>query len=533
MSDSLNTNDRKNTCYELEQNSNSLIAIFKDIIRFIKQRKVFSVFILLASFLTYGCQLLYYRISIDNDFLLNDHSYINFHIVIKRTTNVILKYILDYERFNPYVTAFVTIFLIAIFAIVWSFVFNSAISGTKKNTSKYFWILPILFISYPTLAEQFCFLMQSVEVSIAIALCGLSIYCFNEYILNNKFFKFYIFAIIFASLAFGSYQAIVGLFISGVLAYFIIWFFNKDQSKKYNYMKIISLYLVGFIISLILYYCFASIIYLIFVGNGDDYIDNQFKWGILSFKKCIIDIIYYIKYMTFEKNVFSNILFYPISIAILDINIIKLIQNKCSCLEFILIIFATLAFIISPFIMPIALGSYIVPRIQLTMPFWLGFSLFYIISSVNKKVLLYSLLILSFFVAYRNIQKCVQLFYTGYIVYQEDVQLINKISYDIDKKVGQNNPSMPVMYVGKVDARIPNSCVKGEVLGASEFDWYPEEILGVTSRVYCLAKSIGYNYLLPTNEQAIKAKESSENMPVWPQEGSVDVRDGVVIVKLS
>ena len=65
------------------------------------------------------------------------------------------------------------------------------------------------------------------------------------------------------------------------------------------------------------------------------------------------------------------------------------------------------------------------------------------------------------------------------------------------------------------------------MIGASFFEW------GECGRTFLFMQAIGYNYRYPSKDDYEFAKIESRNMPNWPHPNSVQIRNNIVIVKLS
>ena len=96
--------------------------------------------------------------------------------------------------------------------------------------------------------------------------------------------------------------------------------------------------------------------------------------------------------------------------------------------------------------------------------------------------------------------------------------------------------SLPVVVVGHKPFQGNDSCIQGQVMGYSLFDWditvEPKPYYS-TGRVLGFLHTLGADYLPASASRMEEALTCSENMPVWPQEGCVQVQSGMVIVKLS
>ena len=70
--------------------------------------------------------------------------------------------------------------------------------------------------------------------------------------------------------------------------------------------------------------------------------------------------------------------------------------------------------------------------------------------------------------------------------------------------------------------------MRGEFLGLSWFEYG-----GDSHRALGFMRTIGYPYITATDEETQRAKEIAQTMDVWPNNGSVIFKDGLIIVRLS
>lgn len=148
---------------------------------------------------------------------------------------------------------------------------------------------------------------------------------------------------------------------------------------------------------------------------------------------------------------------------------------------------------------------------------------------MDRKI--YKIVIISFTIitVFYQSQSMAQLFYSDYNRYQEDVKIANQIGYRImDLDLGEI-PPYPVVYLGKHVQPIRANVIKQEVLGFSFFEWDG----GNYNRIGNFMKSVGYDYLDPTEEQREKAIKIADSMPTWPHKGSVALKNDLIIVNLS
>ena len=96
-------------------------------------------------------------------------------------------------------------------------------------------------------------------------------------------------------------------------------------------------------------------------------------------------------------------------------------------------------------------------------------------------------------------------------------------------------PKEPIVFVGAREARKNPSCIPGnqlELIGKSFF----EVSFGTEHGTWVMRNfmaTLGYSYALPDGVQIAEAEQAAAEMPAWPTTGSVVMKNGIIIVKLS
>ena len=110
--------------------------------------------------------------------------------------------------------------------------------------------------------------------------------------------------------------------------------------------------------------------------------------------------------------------------------------------------------------------------------------------------------------------------------------LIQRLEVIFDRE----ETSLPVVIVGTRPFQRNNSCIQGQVMGQSIFDW-DASVAPIpywsTRRALGFLHTLGADYDCVPKNRMEEALGYSENMPEWPAQGSVQIQDGMVIVKLS
>ncbi len=132
------------------------------------------------------------------------------------------------------------------------------------------------------------------------------------------------------------------------------------------------------------------------------------------------------------------------------------------------------------------------------------------------------------------------LHYTEQMSYEQDAylgrEMIARIEQVIEETPGADMVELPVIIIGNRPFQGNNATLTGEIIGSSFFDydvnvepvyyWSSRRILG-------FLHTLGADYSLPSKEGLATAKILARDMPVWPAEGSVQVQENMVIIKLS
>ena len=187
----------------------------------------------------------------------------------------------------------------------------SYFSFEKNKKSLINCVFPIIFITAPLFTEQFNFILQSFEVAFAIILCSIAVFFISKWTIKSNNNLYLIISIICMVWGFGTYQAIVALYISGALAcYILIYIANKKGNVEIdkNYFKIsVIKYLVTFIIGYVGYYIVDKIVAALY--GASKYVDGMIKGGTEPAIESIKNILRYVRYGWFGDGLFYSKVF--------------------------------------------------------------------------------------------------------------------------------------------------------------------------------------------------------------------------------
>lgn len=513
--------------------------------QFIKEYQF--VWWIVGSFLLLAYGIKVFNVSISHDteaMMVASRQLYNSWYSMGRFGLMFLKKVLGTYWFNPYVASFLMFATMMVNSVVWTYLLYW-IGGEKKKWMKLLWIFPTFFFTSTIMAEQSGFLLQSYEVNIALLMVGIAILCLFQAFLGTSKRKWgwIAIALICSVIAFSVYQSLVPLFTAGVAICFLVLYDRmtvemQEQMTAKFYFKTVGKFITFFLIAFVLYQGVNKAV-LNFLGmETTSYIKDQIMWGTLPAKQCIKNILLHVRDSFLGKGIFYNSINGIVVILTLGYSIFRM-KRKEHC--YILYCLAVIYCLISPFLMSLLMGNAPTARTQLLLPFVIGFFLQYLLVKVKeqeKKQFQYIYpvtVILVIFVTMNQSILTSRLYYTQYVQYKEDVRVAEKISDQIELLNLGEIPKEPIVFVGARAARKNPSCIPGnqlELIGKSFF----EVSFGTEHGTWVMRNfmaTLGYSYALPDGVQIAEAEQVAAEMPAWPTTGSVAMKNGIIIVKLS
>lgn len=483
--------------------------------------------------LAYGIKLSNCSISIDTEIMINSYDGTLRHwLTIGRFGLDITKKLFGLNPFNPYVACFLMICAMFLCCLTWAYLL-SYLGNDLKGKSVISCIFPIVFITSPLFSEQFNFILQGFEVALGLSFCSISLFLISKWILEHKSIFYAIFGTVFMVWGFSSYQAIVFLYISAMIAcYMMIYVNNQKQESGFNSraFKVIGLkYLATCIIGYLAYVFIDKAIR--YVCKFQETLDGHIMWGKLSNRDCIKNIFRYMKKVFLGDGLFYSKMFSVAVVIILAYALINLFLKSQDKIIFVLI---TLALVFSPFLGSIYLGNEAFVRSQFGVPFVIAFGIYFLawVNKDNKWKL--GCLFIALIIAFGKANLIATLLYKEDMKYRSEVTLANKISMRIESLNLGAIPESPVVFVGhQYPINTPIEIDGTEIIGKTFFEQDAGTPTGSNYRILGFMKTIGYPYVNPSMDQLNQGKEIAKNMGVWPNADSVKLVDDIIVVKLS
>ena len=329
-------------------------------------------------------------------------------------------------------------------------------------------------------------------------------------------------------ICFASYQSFVFIYITLCIFGFILL---CEDGEKRSSLKVIIKLIIMFIISFLLY---EFIIRNLMLYSGHDDVVN---WYTMSKKEIIMIILDNIKNVMIGSGVHYNS-GYSIGMALcIAIIIYKLIKDENSNYNKLLYVLSFIALFMTPFYLCIVQGGVPLFRSQLVLPFTEAFLImFATYYGFKNRFFKYVPLILIFVVFCVQMSTMQRFYYTENYITEYEISLSNQIIKDLQSR-GFNENSK-VVLIGYKDVPLNSTCLTGEMVGVSSYNYnyaaFPY-YLHSTDNILGVWRCLGYDYISCRPEEINEVREYllKEEMPNWPEEGSIRKYNDFVIIKLS
>lgn len=499
----------------------------------------------LLMFLLHGPKLNASIIGIDTESLIWDETGLyQGWLNTGRQGLVLLKYLLGNMSFNPWFSAVMTllVFPMAVFSF---FLLWDKVRGQQSGIVV--WLLSgLLWISHPMVTEQLYFSLQSFEISLGILLTAAALYLTYVWTENRRRLWSFFASVCLLLLTFSIYQVFVAIYIFGAVSVLLLQALRKlSMGEQKMFSKMAARMGVWLLVFLTAFIMNAVVTKMFF--NASDYLMEQVQWGTIPVSGVLRGICGHIASVLLGRRAFYSIFYGGLlvcSMALLAANLWRFgRENKTGCIT---VCFFYVCLQITPFLMTLLQGGEPAFRSQLVLPAMTGFQTMlniWLLKELNisrdrvSQMLLVCVMLLGFLGGIKPAKTTWSLYYTDQLRYEQDAAFGRSLIQRIEQTCTREElESLPVVVVGRRPFQGNNSCLQGQVMGYSIFDWdtmaEPKPYYS-TRRVLGFLHTLGADYLLTSAGQMREALVYSENMPAWPDEGCVQVQNGMVIVKLS
>ncbi len=505
---------------------------------YLTKYKFYWLIIGVLNVLCHGSMLLSDSIGIDTEAIIAEElDFYKSWLYTGRPGLVLLKYVFDAMSFNPYLTGIGTIAFITLNCILWTYLFFNI---TGKENKFGILVFSSIFSVHSIITEYFYFKLLSMEAAFCFCLIAVSVLLAHRFSLYKKWINFFI-AIPLAYVAFSSYQAMNGLWLFGAVAcFFLYYYFQILKRNDTIACKQLWLYIGRFIAVFLSAFLLNQFITKLFF-SGSTYLDSQFRWGKDSVRVCLMNILdFIIKVMKGEKFFFVKTFPAYIMILIVLCGIMLFCYRKQHGKY--LGVGVLFLLILSPFFLNIVLGGETVIRSMLILPHTLAFMAYILylfdfsfMQKKFRKIVIIAFTALNLFTAYTQMRYTLLLNYTDDVRYQGDIRLANSLIEEINK-LQDEEYSYPLVFIGSKSSELNPSCIYGECIGYSIFEWdtdvNPKNYYS-TKRIVGFMNTMGLDYEYATKEDVIEMTDFAIHMESWPKVGSIKIINDILVIKLS
>ena len=227
-----------------------------------------------------------------------------------------------------------------------------------------------------------------------------------------------------------------------------------------------------------------------------------------------------------------SILFLPASVIFLVYTIITAIKIKAKRSTIILFLLGSIGLLLAPFYMTFLTGFCQLLRSQLVYPFILAFVLAVILYNITlriKKPSSILAIVLAVVISVHGLLVSNQYQQLTHFAYEWDN---DKVMEFYSKAIDYPDNAEPTMvFIGTMEPSLPEGYIgRWEATGVSYFNTANNS--DTSFRISRLLLSKGYKNRYPEEFEYEKALAISKDMPTYPNEGYMQLIDGLTIIKL-
>ena len=444
-------------------------------------------------------------------------------IGLGRWALVFLKKIFGVWVINPFFSIVIFCVGFPLSVILWNAVFEKWNKGHLKGIL----VFDLLYLTHPIWAYQFAYRNQIEVITMIMCLFPICINVLCEWLEDNLWYKGLI-ALVGIVFCFAGYQSFLILYVESILVYFFLKIMNQEIDKKVFYQRLIRV-IVFSIVAFGVYKLSCEISCLICNVSSEEYasyLSNQIPWLQGNLFGCIHATLSNLK-RVFLGGDYSYSCIYFIELIVAIFLYIKYIHPKTQWNIWLGTIILLL------FVIPLSLNIVTAGASVIRQEFALVYAIAVIgmyeierIWAPNRiKQILCILLVSAFLI--NQVQLLERLFYSDYKVMKSDYDKMQEI-YQSAKELGASYNTSIVFVGGQDFYSNDESIIRNEVIGFSYF-------LAVTiapNKLPQAMQAYGFPVCSANEEQRQRAYDIASDLSIWPNENSIYVEDGLIVVRL-
>jgi hypothetical protein len=495
---------------------------------FIKANAYLLIFLSITGVIAYGYDFFSFALKIDSENHAFGYGPHGSWVAQGRWGMYLLSYLLFPDVVMPFIPTLVAVSGLAIGALF----FVHSLSD-RRSAADYF-AAPITF-ACPIVYFAMYFTTLGYGIGIGFAVC-----CLGIYLLKKPTWLSALFAVLCFALAIGIYQAMLPL-IATLFCLQVIAAILEEKDLAFMALLRRGLIFLGVIAMAGLVH---QIISQLFLKGMNIAFDEGYMMGFVNFETTPAYLIetfnktakiawdyyrgdnnYYLQSLSGLKVLF---------LFTLTVSIFRILTAKSSLVVRLIGVLLLLFAIAAPFAMHMLNSAYMPPRSVLGVSFVFA-GLIFFTASLPSKVIRITVGILAIYILFSFSVINNRYAFSSQMVWYADrelsVLMLDRIHAAMSKmpQMADPNAQLPLELVGWLEYPQTPIMVQREVIGASFFKWSAGDV----DRVVRLFSTMGVSrYRAATKQEKLSVIEGAKLMPSWPYDGSVDVVNGIIVVKL-
>ncbi len=465
---------------------------------------------------------------------------------IGRQGAVFTKRIFGLLWYNPY---FAGVAGIVLFSIL-QYMLNGLLRITGNRIGRQSAIAFVaVFATSPIWVYQFYFSVQWVEIVWAMLLLTFVVYFSYVLFRGEDWYKgkilqkllIFIGETILLIWAFSTYQAMVAVFIALVASLYLLSLTGRklDRGMLTDYVLRGAWQVAVFGAA----YMINAILTRQFFGTSD-YLGSQRVWDTWDTAKIMEGLKTYFKYSYMGLDIPYSWLMGLATLGALVALLKVMCDRKYTLVHKCLYAVSLSVTIASVHLLHIYCGRTTAVRTQIAYPFVLGFLCFYMVYLLQGQkekgivLLKYAVLFVLFWGTIRQMGNTLRLWYTDDVKCRIDMEIMEDVVGEIQELNLGYAPPNQVVFVGNLHPELNESCYDIQPTEYSVFDcsvgvscW--RRVNEQPNRLVKMMKEhLGVEYVRADWDRIEYARTIAGDMPCYPDEGYVQLRDDLIIVKM-
>ncbi len=519
-----------------------IVTGLDDFYAYCKKRRDYICLVFLAAIAIYGVWLMQDFVTFDAEgFYSAEYSTAWYEqwMILGRWFFVALKKALGVTLINPFFSAAVFLICFPLSGILWGYLFTCWTQEDGRSfgaeVSRGQIVFDLLYLSHPVWAHQFAYRNQMEVISLIMVLMPVALLLAAKWIKQNSV-PAGIAGFVLVVLCFGSYQSFVIVYISGLMIFLLLQVLCDQINHKQFWIQVLKIC----VFSILAYICYSRLSALFCTLAGLDrrgyssYLLGQISWGTKPLSENLESTGAFLKMIFFgDSDTYTFLYGAELIFGIILLVLYQFRKNPLWKRIWIVLLF--LGTILSAQLIDLMTAGSAVIRQEFAYVLTLAFIglvewniLFRLLEGkVNRLTaqLVCGALLVCIFL--NQLQVITRLLYSDYRSSTSDYERMSELYYDA-LEAGAS-PGSAIAFVGARDDDFDDNTVDREIIGQSYFTI----VVIAPDKLAQAMRAYGFDVTVPTEEQQEYAESIKDELLVYPNENSMRIEPGLIIVRLS